>query len=391
MAAPLTVSFRLLKTDSRSGARLGMLSTPRGEFPTPLFMPVATQAALKAVDPERAEALGARLLLANAYHLHLRPGEDVVAALGGVHKFMGWPGGIITDSGGYQVFSLPDRVIDEEGVRFRVEKGGRPVVLTPERALAIQRQLGADIAMAFDECVAYPAPYPYAKEAMERTVRWAARCVAAHRQLEQEAAAQGKPAQALFGIVQGSTYPDLRRACAEGIRALDLPGIAIGGLSVGEGLDVMSEVLGYTVPHLPADRPRYLMGVGLPEDLLASVEAGMDMSDCVIPTKYARSGILFTRVGRMRITRPHFRRDKFPPDTNCACYTCRTFSRAYLHHLFTADEILGDTLASIHNLHFYAELMALIRDAIAAERFPEFKSEFLQTYLREDKKHRNVR
>lgn len=387
----MTLSFRLLKTDAKSGARLGMLSTPRGEIPTPLFMPVATQAALKAVDPERAQALGARILLANAYHLHLRPGEDVVAALGGVHKFMDWPGVIITDSGGYQVFSLPDRVIDEEGVRFRTEKEGRPVVLTPERAIAIQRALGSDIAMAFDECVAYPAPYPYAKEAMERTVRWAQRCATTHRQLEQEAAEQGQPAQALFPIIQGSTYPDLRRECAEAMRALDLPGIAIGGLSVGEGLDVMAEVLSYTVPHLPADRPRYLMGVGLPEDLLASVEAGMDMSDCVIPTKYARSGILFTRVGRMRITRPHFRKDKYPPDTNCACYTCRHFTRAYLHHLFTADEILGDTLASIHNLHFYTDLMAQIRDAIAADRFTEFKSEFLNNYLREDKKSRNVR
>lgn len=387
----MSLSFRVLKTDPGSGARLGMLTTARGEFPTPLFMPVATQAALKAVDPERAEGLGARVLLANAYHLHLKPGEEVVAALGGVHKFMAWPGAVITDSGGYQVFSLPERVIDEEGVAFRMEKHGQPVVLTPERATAIQRALGSDIAMAFDECVAYPAPYPYAKEAMERTVRWARRCVTAHRRLEQEAAEKGKPPQSLFPIVQGSTYPDLRRECAEALSSLELPGIAVGGLSVGEGLDVMSEVLGYTVPHLPADKPRYLMGVGLPEDLLASVEAGMDLHDCVIPTKYARSGILFTRVGRMRITRPHFRKDKFPPDTQCACYTCRNFTRAYLHHLFAADEILGDTLASIHNLHFYAELMGMIRDAIAEDRFGRFKAEFLSNYLREDKKHRNVR
>jgi len=386
----MTLTFRLLKTDP-SGARLGVISTPRGEFPTPLFMPVATQAALKAVDPQRAEELGARILLANAYHLHLRPGEDVVAAMGGVHDFMQWPHGIITDSGGYQVFSLPDRVIDEEGVRFRMEKHGRPVVLTPERAIGIQRQLGSDIAMAFDECVAFPAPHAYAQEAMERTVRWARRCVTAHRELEAQAQDQGQRPQALFGIVQGSTYADLRRQCAEELAALELPGIAVGGLSVGEGLDIMAEVLGYTVPYLPADRPRYLMGVGLPEDLLASVEAGMDMSDCVIPTKYARSGILFTRVGRMRITRPHFRKDKYPPDTNCQCYTCRRFTRAYLHHLFTADEILGDTLASIHNLHFYTDLMAQIREAIAQDRFAAFRAGFLANYQREDKKSRNVR
>jgi queuine tRNA-ribosyltransferase len=386
----MTLTFRLLKTDP-SGARLGVISTPRGEFPTPLFMPVATQAALKAVDPQRAEELGARILLANAYHLHLRPGEDVVAAMGGVHDFMQWPHGVITDSGGYQVFSLPDRVIDEEGVRFRMEKHGRPVVLTPERAIGIQRQLGSDIAMAFDECVAFPAPHAYAQEAMERTVRWARRCVTAHRELETQAQDQGQRPQALFGIVQGSTYADLRRQCAEELAALELPGIAVGGLSVGEGLDIMAEVLGYTVPYLPADRPRYLMGVGLPEDLLASVEAGMDMSDCVIPTKYARSGILFTRVGRMRITRPHFRKDKYPPDTNCQCYTCRRFTRAYLHHLFTADEILGDTLASIHNLHFYTDLMAQIREAIAQDRFAAFRAGFLANYQREDKKSRNVR
>jgi queuine tRNA-ribosyltransferase len=386
----MTLSFQLKKTDP-SGARLGVISTPHGDFPTPLFMPVATQAALKAVDPQRAQDLGATILLANAYHLHLRPGEDVVASAGGLHDFMQWPNGIITDSGGYQVFSLPDRVIDEDGVQFRMEKHGKPVVLTPERAIAIQRQLGSDIAMAFDECVAYPTEYPYAKQAMERTVRWAKRCVVTHRELEAEAQEKGKRPQALFGIIQGSTYSDLRRQCAEEIAALELPGIAIGGLSVGEGLDVMSDVLSYTVPYLPKDRPRYLMGVGLPEDLLASVEAGMDMSDCVIPTKYARSGILFTRVGRMRITRPHFRKDKYPPDINCQCYTCKHFTRAYLHHLFTADEILGDTLASIHNLHFYAELMSQIRNAIEADRFAAFKSEFLQTYLREDKKSRNVR
>jgi queuine tRNA-ribosyltransferase len=358
-----------------------VISTAQGDIPTPLFMPVATQAAIKAVEPERVEEAGSRILLANAYHLHLKPGEDVVATMGGVHKFMHWPGLIITDSGGYQVFSLPKREISEEGVRFQFEKSGKPVMLTPEAATAIQEKLGADIAMAFDECVAYPAPYNYAKEAMERTVRWAKRCQAAHKRED----------QSLFPIVQGSTFADLRKGCVEELAALDLPGIAVGGLSVGEGLDVMTEVLSYTTPYLPKDKPRYLMGVGLPEDILVSVEAGMDMSDCVIPTKYARSGILFTRVGRMRITRPNFRKDKFPPDTDCSCYTCRNFTRAYLHHLFQADEILGDTLATIHNVHFYHSLMEKIRKAIEEERFAAFKKDFLQTYLREERKTKNVR
>ncbi|HEX7928422.1 MAG TPA: tRNA guanosine(34) transglycosylase Tgt, partial [bacterium] len=258
-------TFRVTKQDP-SGARLGVISTPQGDIPTPLFMPVATQAAIKAVEPERVEQTGARILLANAYHLHLKPGEEVVAAMGGVHKFMHWPGLIITDSGGYQVFSLPKREISEEGVRFQFERSGQPVMLSPETATGIQEKLGADIAMAFDECVAYPSPYNYAKQAMERTVRWAKRCKEAHKRED----------QSLFAIVQGSTFADLRKGCVEELAALDLPGIAVGGLSVGEGLDVMTEVLSYTTPYLPKDKPRYLMGVGLPEDILTSVEAGMD-------------------------------------------------------------------------------------------------------------------
>ena len=376
----MSFSFSVLKTDPGTGARLGKITTARGEVQTPLFMPVATQAALKALTPETAANAGARILLANAYHLHIQPGESLIASLGGLHAFMNWPHLIITDSGGYQVFSLPNRTIDEEGVRFQFQKDGTPVVLTPERSIEIQEKLGADIIMAFDECVAYPASYNYAKQAMERTARWAKRCKTAH----------GDTGQSLFGIVQGSTYPDLRKASAEMTRELDLPGIAVGGLSVGEGLDVMIEVLSHTVPHLPVDKPRYLMGVGLPEDILAYVEMGMDISDCVIPTKYARSGILFTGVGRMRITRREYRKDKFPPDTNCQCYTCQHYSRAYLHHLFAADEILAHTLASLHNVHFYLELMRRIREAIEQERFGTFKKDFLNTYLREDKKHRHV-
>lgn len=377
----MTLSFDVLATDPGCAARLGVLHTSKGDVPTPAFMPVATNASIKAVLPETVAEMGPRIILANAYHLHLQPGEAVVAAHGGVQRFMNWPHLVITDSGGYQVFSLPVRDIQEDGVHFRMEKGGQAVVLSPESSIAIQEQLGADIAMAFDECVAYPSPYPYAKAAMERSLRWAERCKAAHTRGD----------QALFGIVQGSTFADLRKASAEATAALDLPGIAVGGLSVGEGLEVMQEVLGYTVPYLPADKPRYLMGVGLPEDILAYIEAGMDMSDCVIPTKYARTGVLFTSVGRLRIMNAPYRKDKFPPDTNCTCYTCRNYSRAYLHHLFHAGEIVGHTLASIHNLHFYETLMAGARRAIGEGRFLSFKQDFLAQYQRVNRKSRHVR
>lgn len=374
------MQFQLLKTDAGCAARLGLLSTSRGDVETPTFMPVGTQATVKSVTPEQVAESGARILLANAYHLHLRPGEEIVAAQGGLHRFMNWPHPIITDSGGYQVFSLPNVQVDDAGVRFRMEKGGQPVELTPEKAIAIQQKLGADVMMAFDECVSYPAPYETAKTAMERTVGWARRCRESWT----------NPEQALFGIVQGSTYPDLRRECAERIAELELSGIAVGGLSVGEGLDTMREVLAFTVPHLPEDRPRYLMGVGLPEDILAAVELGIDMSDCVIPTKYARTGVIFTQVGRLRVMNNDYRKDRFPPDTACRCYTCENYTRAYLHHLFHAGEIFGQTLATIHNIAFYMNLMADIRQAIRGDRFPAFKAEFLERYLREGKKRRRV-
>jgi len=286
----------------------------------------------------------------------------------------------ITDSGGYQVFSLPERQIEEKGVTFRETKKGQPVTLSPETSMAVQEKLGADIAMAFDECVAYPSPYNYAKEAMQRTLRWAERCIASH----------SRENQALFGIVQGSTFADLRKASAEATGEMDFDGIAVGGLSVGEGLEVMEEVLDYTVPYLPVNKVRYLMGVGLPEDILAYVERGMDISDCVIPTKYARSGVMFTRVGRMRISNRQYRKDKFPPDTSCTCSTCQNYSRAYLNHLFNAGEVLGHTLASLHNLHFYTTLMAEIREAIAQGRFAAYKKDFLDTYLRADRKNHQV-
>jgi queuine tRNA-ribosyltransferase len=376
----MAMQFRLLKTDRHCQARLGTLVTSHGEVATPTFMPVATQGSIKAISPEQAEGAGTGILLANAYHLHLRPGEAIVQAGGGLHRFMHWNHPIITDSGGYQVFSLPKREVTEEGVRFAMEKQGQPLLLTPEGSIAIQEKLGADIVMAFDECVGYPTPHAYARQAMERTVRWAARCKAA----------QTRGDQALFGIVQGSTYADLRRECAQAIAELGFPGNAIGGLSVGEGPEALQEVLGYTAPLLPADRPRYLMGLGLPEDILASVEAGMDMSDCVIPTKFARAGVLFTRVGRLRVANAPYRKDRFPPDTDCTCYTCANYSRAYLHHLFTADEIFGQALATIHNIHFYMNLMAQIREAIREDRFVAFRKAFLASYLRENRKGRVV-
>ena len=380
----MALQFELETTDP-SGARLGTLHLGRGSVQTPIFMPVATQAAMKTLLPEQVSATGSQVLLVNSYHLHLKPGEEVVESLGGLHRFMNWAGPIITDSGGYQVFSLPVKQVSEAGVEFQAEKQGRRIQLGPESAIALQERLGADIIMAFDECVPYPCPRDYAEDAMRRTIRWAERCKAAWSR-------QGnRGEQALFGIVQGSTYADLRSECAQAIADLDLPGIAVGGLSVGEGLAVMEEVLSHTVPFLPVDKPRYLMGVGLPEDILASVEAGLDMSDCVIPSKVARSGILFTRVGKLRITRGQYRKDKFPPDTDCACPTCAHYSRAYLHHLFKAGEILGQTLATIHNLHFYQQLMEDIRQAIAGHRFAAFKRDFLAIYQREERKSRHVR
>ncbi len=377
LAVGTNLKFQLLAADGQ--ARSGRLLTARGVVDTPVFMPVATQGALKTVPIWQVKGLGVKALLTNSYHLYLNPGDGLVHAMGGVHRWMGWNGLVITDSGGYQVFSLPRREITEEGVEFSVANG-KPLLLTAEKVMAIQQQLGSDIAMAFDECLAYPSSYQKARQSMERTLRWAKRCVAVHN-AEQ---------QALFGIVQGGAYADLRRGCAEELAAFNLPGMAIGGLSVGEGLSVMAEVLGYTVEHLPADRPRYLMGVGLPEDLLAAIEAGIDMCDCVIPTKYARSGVLFTRVGRLRITRSEYRKDCFPIDSACSCKTCTQHTRAYLHHLFRCGDPLAQTLGTIHNLHFYLWLMEEARHAIIQKRFLAFKRQFLFNYQRESKKHSRV-
>ncbi|MBI5441332.1 MAG: tRNA guanosine(34) transglycosylase Tgt [Deltaproteobacteria bacterium] len=368
----MALSFTLQHTDSQTRARAGLVGTPHGAAPTPLFMPVGTQAALKTLYPDLVAEAGARIVLANTYHLFLQPGTAIVKRCGGLHGFMGWKGPILTDSGGFQVFSLPGRVIEEQGVRFRFEKAGAPVFLGPEESMAAQNDLGADIIMAFDECIPYPSDHAYAAQAVERTLRWAERCVAAHRRPNE---------QALFGIVQGSVYPDLRERCARALVDLDLPGYAVGGVSVGEGHELMKYAVECSEPCLPAGKPRYLMGVGRPEDILEAIERGMDLFDCILPTKLGRGGTFFTSTGKLRIERKEYRKDRYPIDTACTCATCRTFSRAYLHHLFTVDEPLGKTLGSIHNVHFYMDLVTRAREAILADRFTEFKRGFYESYL----------
>jgi len=363
-------AFDLQHEDTKTAARLGLLRTPHGHIPTPVFAPVGTQATVKTLAPRDLEALGATLILANTYHLYLRPGPDVVEEMGGLHRFMGWRGPILTDSGGFQVFSMEGlREVTEDGVVFRSHVDGSEHIFTPEKVMRIQEQLGADIIMCFDEC-ATPTDYAYSKAAMERTHRWAERCKAAHT----------RPDQALFGIVQGGIFPDLRRQSAEFIAGLDFPGIAIGGLSVGETKQEMYRTLEMLEPYLPRHKPRYLMGVGSPEDLLECVARGMDMFDCVLPTRLARNGAVFTRAGRLNLRNAQYTRDPRPIEDGCGCYTCRHFSRAYMRHLVMSDEILGLHLATIHNVHFLLQLMRDIRKAIAEDRFSLFKDAFLAEY-----------
>jgi queuine tRNA-ribosyltransferase len=368
--------FELLANDRTTRARRGRLHTPHGVIETPIFMPVGTHGALKAMTAAQVSEAGAQIILSNTYHLHLKPGEQLVAKAGGLHRFMGWDKPILTDSGGFQVFSLPKKEITEDGVFFAHEVSGERVFLGPQEATAIQNQLGADIIMAFDECIPYPATHAYAAKSVKKTLRWAEQCLKAHQ----------RPDQALFPIVQGSVYPDLRKDCAEALTALDAPGYAIGGVSVGEGLELLKQVVDCTEPFLPTHKPRYLMGVGLPEDILESIERGMDMFDCVIPTRYARSATLFTRRGRIRLTSRRYRRDFFPVDAGCTCYCCANFSRAYLHHLFNANEILSATLSAIHNVRFYLDLVAGARTAIEAGNYADWKREFLEQYGRDDGK-----
>ncbi|MEM7409578.1 MAG: tRNA guanosine(34) transglycosylase Tgt [Myxococcota bacterium] len=359
--------------EGRSGdARAGAFSTPHGAFRTPAFMPVGTHGAVKAMAPDQVAETGAEIILANTYHLSLRPGEALVEKFGGLHAFMRWDGPMLTDSGGFQVFSLPKSEISDRGVRFRHEVDGSHVELTPERAVEIQHALGADILMAFDECTPYPADEKLARTGVRRTLAWLERCAKAHA---------GTRNQALFPIVQGSTYKHLRESCAQSVVAMDLPGVAIGGVSVGEGHDLLVEVTRWTVPFLPEDKPRYLMGVGLPEDLLAAIGLGIDMFDCVIPTRFARSATVFTRRGRIRLTHRRYRHDAYPIDPTCDCATCAGgFTRAYLHHLYAANEILSAMLASVHNVRFYQRLVGDARRAILEGAYDDFRADFLGEY-----------
>jgi len=342
-------------------------------------MPVGTQATVKTLAPPDLEDLGAQIVLANAYHLYLRPGPDLIASLGGLHRFMAWPHSILTDSGGFQVMSLGHlRKVTEEGVCFRSHIDGSEHFLTPERVVEIEEQLGADIIMAFDECAMQPADYRYTREAMERTHRWAERCLRAHQRGD----------QALFGIVQGGVYPDLRRESSRFLASLDFPGYGIGGLSVGEPKDQMWAALEEVMPFLPPYRPRYLMGVGSPEDLVEGIARGVDMFDCVLPTRVARNGAFFTANGRCNIRNARFRTQREPLDPHCDCYTCRTFSAAYLHHLFRSEELLAYRLATIHNLRFLVRLVERCREAILKGYFAQFREEFLSSYRPTDQEVR---
>jgi len=364
-------SFEIVAEDAHSMARAGILHTPHGDVPTPVYMPVGTRAAVKTVTPEEVRAAGATIILANTYHLYLRPGAKVVAALGGLHRFMGWESPILTDSGGFQVFSLAaNRSISEEGVTFRSHIDGSIHLFTPESVVAVEEQLGADIIMPLDECTPYPCPREYAEEALERTHRWAERARAAHTRAD----------QALFGILQGSTYTDLRRRSAETLAAMDFPGYAIGGLSVGEPKETMHAMLEACVPFLPRECPRHLLGVGSPEDFFESVARGIDMFDCVLATRIARHGALLISPGRLNIRNAQYERDARPIEEGCDCYTCRHFSRAYLRHLFQNDEPLGLRLATIHNLHFLLALMARIRESILDGTLMSLREEFLAGY-----------
>ena len=370
-------SFRVTHQDGE--ARAGILETPHGAIETPIFMPVGTRASVKAVTPRDLHEIGAQIVLGNTYHLYLRPGDEMIARRGGLHRFMSWDKPILTDSGGYQVFSLGDRcVLTEEGARFRSHLDGSEHLLTPEAATDIQARLGSDIAMVLDECTPYPVSHDEARRSLERTARWAQRARDRFRAL---APADGtNPGQAQFGIVQGSVYPDLRASSVDATLAVGFEGYAIGGLSVGEPIEVMYDIVGHTAPRLPPDQPRYLMGVGTPEDLVECVARGIDMFDCVLPTRNARNGQLLTSEGVLNIRNAQYAEDERPPDPACRCYTCRTFSRAYLRHLAQVGEMLGAMLNTIHNLFFYLDTVRAIREAIVFGSFDTFRQRFYQTY-----------
>ncbi|NUK30801.1 tRNA guanosine(34) transglycosylase Tgt [Parageobacillus sp. VR-IP] len=366
------IRFELIKTCRQTGARLGILHTPHGSFETPMFMPVGTLATVKTLSPEELKEMGAGVILSNTYHLWLRPGPDIVQEAGGLHSFMNWDRGILTDSGGFQVFSLSEfRRIEEEGVYFRNHLNGDKLFLSPEKAIEIQNALGSDIMMAFDECPPYPSTHEYMKKSVERTSRWAERCLKAHKRPNE---------QGLFGIVQGGEFEDLRRQSAQDLVSLDFPGYAIGGLSVGEPKEVMNQVLEFTTPLLPANKPRYLMGVGSPDSLIDGAIRGIDMFDCVLPTRIGRNGTVMTSEGRVVIKNAQYARDFSPLDPNCDCYTCRNYTRAYIRHLIKCEETFGIRLTSYHNVYFLIKLMEQVRQAIREDRLGDFREEFFERY-----------
>ncbi len=371
-------AFGVLQTDPSCKARLGILHTPHGNVETPCFMPVGTRASVRTQTREELRECGARMILANTVHLYLRPGTAILQSAGGLHRFMNWDGPILTDSGGYQIYSLRDSLsIEEEGIRFQSFLDGSRHVFTPESVMDIEHRIGADVIMVLDECTSYPCERDYAALAMRRTIRWARRCRDAHAQAPFH---YGTP-QALFGIVQGSVYADLREECAAELRLLDFPGYAIGGLAVGEPPELLYETTGLTCSRLPEEKPRYLMGVGMPENILEAVERGVDMFDCVLPTRNARNGMVFTHTGKLNYKSAGCAtQTEMPLDPDCDCYTCRNYSRAYLRHLYAAGEILALRLATYHNIHFYQELLTGARQSIRGSSFPIYKNRVLSAW-----------
>ncbi|WEV60574.1 tRNA guanosine(34) transglycosylase Tgt [Streptococcaceae bacterium ESL0729] len=366
------IKYRLIKTEKHTGARLGEIITPHGTFPTPMFMPVGTLATVKTQSPEELKAMGSGIILANTYHLWLRPGDELVKKAGGLHKFMNWDQPILTDSGGFQVFSLAEsRHIEEAGVNFKSHLNGEKLFLSPEKAIQIQNNLGSDIMMSFDECPQFYQPYDYVKASIERTSRWAERGLRAHENPDR---------QGLFGIVQGAGFEDLRRQSAQDLISMDFPGYSIGGLAVGESHEEMNAVLDFTAPMLPSNKPRYLMGVGAPDSLIDGVIRGIDMFDCVLPTRIARNGTCMTSNGRLVVKNAQFAEDFRPIDENCDCYTCQNYTRAYVRHLIKCDETFGMRLTSTHNLHFLLNLMKQVRKAIMDDNLLEFREDFCERY-----------
>ena len=371
MKQPIT--YELLHVDKSTGARRGIVHTPHGDIQTPIFMPVGTQATVKSMTPEELkEEVKAQIILSNTYHLYLRPGHEIVKEAGGLHKFMNWDRPILTDCGGFQVFSLSDlRQISEEGVEFKSHLDGSKHMFTPEKVMEIENALGADIIMSFDECCPYPSTYEYTKNSMERTTRWAKRCIKAHARPDE---------QGLFGIIQGGFFKDLREKSAKDLIELDFPGYAVGGISVGEPKEEFLDILRFTTPLMPENKPRYLMGVGTPDYLIEAAMAGIDMCDCVLPTRIARNGTAMTSHGKVVVRNATYERDWGPLDTECDCYTCKNYTRAYIRHLVKANEILGVRLLSIHNLRFLTRLMETIRTEIENDNLANFKEEFYKKY-----------